>query len=43
VTKVREITKIIQQEQKGELQKNLNLFLTLNKEEKMLRKELVDK
>lgn len=43
VNKVREIAKIINNEQKNELQKNLNVFLNLNKEEKMLRRELVEK
>lgn len=43
VNKLREITKIIQTEQKFELDKNLQVFLALNREEKHLRKELVDK
>ena len=43
VNKVREISKIIHCEQKNELQKNLSVFLTLNKEEKLLRRELVEK
>ena len=43
VSKAREINKIIQNEQKGELNKNLSIFLHLNKEEKNLRKELVEK
>ena len=43
VNKLREITKIIQSEQKFELDKNLQVFLALNREEKYLRKELVDK
>eukprot|EP00347_Sterkiella_histriomuscorum_P006457 403352701 len=43
VNKVREISKIIHHEQKNELQKNLTVFLTLNKEEKLLRRELVEK
>ena len=43
VNKLREITKIIQSEQKFELDKNLQVFLALNREEKHLRKELVDK
>lgn len=43
VNKAREINKIIQTEQKGELDKNLQVFLHLNKEEKALRKELVEK
>ena len=43
VSKQREIARIIQGEQRGELQKNLNVFLALNKEERMLRRELVEK
>lgn len=43
VNKAKEIKKIIQNEQKIELQKNLDMFLNLNKEEKNLRKELVEK
>lgn len=43
VNKIREISKIIHNEQKNELQKNLSVFLTLNKEEKILRRELVEK
>lgn len=43
VNKTREISKIIHNEQKEELERNLNAFLTLNKEEKILRKELVEK
>jgi hypothetical protein len=43
VNKVREISKIIQNEQKAELDKNMQIFLHLNREEKNLRKELVDK
>lgn len=41
--KAREISKIIHNEQKEELERNLMAFLTLNKEEKVLRKELVEK
>ena len=43
VNKIREITKIINTEQKYELDKNLQVFLALNREEKHLRKELVEK
>ena len=43
MNKVRFISKIINTEQKNELQKNLAVFLTLNKEEKLLRRELVEK
>lgn len=43
VNKIREISKIIHTEQKTELERNLQVFLALNKEEKNLRKELVDK
>lgn len=43
VNKLREITKIIETEQKTELERNLQVFLALNKEERNLRKELVDK
>jgi hypothetical protein len=43
VNKTREIAKIIQTEQKSELERNLHLFLNLNREEKHLRRELVDK
>ena len=41
--KVREISKIIQNEQKSELDKNMQIFLHLNREERNLRKELVEK
>lgn len=41
--KVREISKIIQNEQKTELDKNMQIFLHLNREERNLRKELVEK
>lgn len=41
--KKREIFKIIKTEQSNELQKNLNVFLNLNNEERILRQELVDK
>ena len=41
--KVREISKIIQNEQKSELEKNMQIFLHLNREERNLRKELVEK
>ena len=43
MNKIREITKIIHTEQKYELDKNLQVFLALNREEKHLRKELVEK
>lgn len=43
VNKLREISKIIHTEQKHELDRNLQVFLSLNKEEKGLRKELVEK
>lgn len=43
VNKNREISKIIHNEQKEELDRNLMAFLALNKEEKVLRKELVEK
>lgn len=42
-TKQREIKKIIKNEQKQELDRNIQVFLHLNKEEKGLRKELCDK
>jgi hypothetical protein len=42
-SKVREISKIIQNEQKTELDKNMQMFLHLNREERNLRKELVEK
>ena len=42
-SKVREISKIIQNEQKVELDKNMQIFLHLNREERNLRKELVEK
>lgn len=41
--KQREIKKIIKNEQKAELDRNIQVFLHLNKEEKGLRKELCDK
>lgn len=41
--KAREIHKIIKEEQSNELAKNLNVFLNLNNEERILRQELVDK
>ena len=41
--KQREIHRIIKEEQTNELQKNLNVFLNLNNEERILRQELVDK
>lgn len=41
--KAREIHKIIKEEQINELGKNLNVFLNLNNEERILRQELVDK
>jgi len=43
VMKQREIKKIIKGEQKTELDRNIQVFLHLNKEEKGLRKELCDK
>lgn len=43
VVKQREIKKIIKAEQKAELDRNIQVFLHLNKEEKGLRKELCDK
>ena len=43
VVKQREIKKIIKNEQKTELDRNIQVFLHLNKEEKGLRKELCDK
>lgn len=43
VIKQREIKKIIKNEQKAELDRNILVFLHLNKEEKGLRKELCDK
>jgi hypothetical protein len=43
VVKQREIKKIIKTEQKAELDRNIQVFLHLNKEEKGLRKELCDK
>ena len=43
VNKIREISKIIQSEQRTELDRNMQVFLHLNKEEKNLRKELVEK
>ena len=43
VNKIKEISKIIQSEQKNELGRNLQVFLALNREEKNLRRELVDK
>jgi hypothetical protein len=43
VNKAREISKLIHGEQKDELDRNLQAFLNLNKEEKSLRKELVEK
>lgn len=41
--KQREIKKIIKNEQKQELDRNIHVFLHLNKEEKALRRELCDK
>ena len=43
VLKQREIKKMIKGEQKAELDRNIQVFLHLNKEEKGLRKELCDK
>lgn len=43
VSKYREIKKIIREEQKNEQQKNLQVFVNLNYEEKILRKELADR
>ena len=43
VVKQRESKKIIKAEQKAELDRNIQVFLHLNKEEKGLRKELCDK
>ena len=43
VQRNREIKKIIKNEQKSELDRNIQVFLHLNKEEKGLRKELCDK
>jgi hypothetical protein len=43
VAKTREIKKIIKGEQKAELDRNIQVFLHLNKEEKTLRRELCDK
>jgi len=43
VMKQREIKKIIKNEQKAELDRNIQVFLHLNKEEKGLRKELCEK
>mmetsp|Transcript_17748 Transcript_17748/g.27433 ORF Transcript_17748/g.27433 Transcript_17748/m.27433 type:complete len:198 (+) Transcript_17748:1054-1647(+) len=43
VMKQREIKKIIKTEQKTELDRNIQVFLHLNKEEKGLRRELCDK
>jgi len=43
VQKNREVKKIIKTEQKAELDRNIQVFLHLNKEEKGLRKELCDK
>ena len=43
VSKQNDIKKIIKNEQKQELNKNIEVFLHLNKEEKGLRKELCDK
>lgn len=43
VMRQREIKKIIKSEQTGELDRNIKVFLHLNKEEKELRKELCDK
>jgi len=41
--KQRDIKQIIKNEQKAELDRNIQVFLHLNKEEKGLRKELCDK
>ena len=43
VIRQRDIIKIIKNEQKSELDRNIQVFLHLNKEEKGLRKELCDK
>ena len=43
VFKHREIKRIIKSEQEAELQRNMEVFLHLNKEEKELRRELCDK
>lgn len=43
VAKQRQIKKIIKQEQANEQQQNLEVFVNLNYEEKILRKELADR
>lgn len=43
VTKYREIKKIIKEEQAQELKKNLQVFVNLNLEEKILRTELCER
>lgn len=43
VTKYRQIKKIIKEEQQNEVKKNLQVFVNLNLEEKILRNELVDR
>jgi len=42
-TKYRQIKKIIKEEQQNEVKKNLQVFVNLNLEEKILRNELVDR
>jgi hypothetical protein len=43
VSKYREIKRIIKEEQQNELKKNLQVFVNLNLEEKILRTELVER
>jgi hypothetical protein len=43
VVKTRDVKKLIKAEQKAELDRNIQVFLHLNKEEKGLRRELCDK
>lgn len=43
VSKFREIKRIIKEEQQNELKKNLQVFVNLNLEEKILRTELVER
>lgn len=43
VSKYREIKRIIKEEQSNEQKKNLQVFVNLNFEEKILRKELCDR
>jgi hypothetical protein len=43
VMKYREIKRIIKEEQENELKKNLQVFVNLNLEEKILRTELVER